>query len=108
MSGSLLLQAEAHGSGGATPRAAREGAAASVSLLPERGRIVWSGLSNVGQAVKDKQRASGGERATSGGEVMGQTPDIYHYRKKQCVLGCRAMLLSKLTLSSEHRVFFYN
>ena len=80
MSGSLLLRAGAHGSGGAAPRAAREGVAASVSLLPERGRIVWSGLSNVGQAVKDKQRASGGERATSRGEVKGRTPNIYHYR----------------------------
>ena len=44
--------------GRATPRAARKGVAASVSLPPERGRTVWSGLSDVGQVDKDKLRAS--------------------------------------------------
>jgi len=53
VSGSLLLRAGAHGSGGAAPRAAREGAAASISLLPEWGRTVWSGRSDVGQVNKD-------------------------------------------------------
>ena len=58
-----------HGSGGAAPRAAREGAAASVS--------VWSGLSDVRQVDEDKTRgASGGARATSGGKEARQTPDI--------------------------------
>ena len=58
-----------HGSGGAGPRVAREGVAASVS--------VWSGLSDVMQVDEDKTRGASGEaRATSGGEEARRAPNI--------------------------------